>query len=108
MTVQEKKSLRRFIDKCEQRFRYQGSSLPESLETIRRYVDRYFNDAATQQLEPIKHELLTEALKDSVVAYWQARVDRDSEPSAFLIDLVDYVEKRSLYWFSYQQERWLK
>ena len=46
-------------------------------------------------------------LKDSVVTYWKTRTDPESEPPEFLIELVDYVEKHTDYWFSYFQEQWL-
>ena len=50
---------------------------------------------------------LLEILKNSIVTYWKMRADPESEPPAFLIELSDYIEKRSTCWFSYAQERWL-
>ena len=83
----------------------------ESIAMLQQYVARPYGmafDSVTQQWDPIERSLLLEALRDRIAAYWQWQTNQESEPSALLVTLIDYVEKESPYWFSYHQEQWLE
>ena len=81
--------------------------------SVKRFLKRYHTLLYGGYAIPLKVVSTSEespfiaVLKDSVVTYWRARTDPESEPPEFLIELIDYVEKHTAYWFSYSQEQWL-
>ena len=66
------------------------------------------HSTALKSIDTLEESWLLGVLKNSITAYWQMRNEPEGDPPEFLIELIDYVEKRSDYWFSYAQERWLE
>ncbi|WKN44278.1 hypothetical protein [Tunicatimonas pelagia] len=111
MDISERTLLQQYVMHVTKQCRVRDVSLPRSLKRVQRYLTDFHGSVGVPSdnlSNPIDRYPFLAALKKSVVVYWRMEADVHIEPPDFLIDVIDYIERISPYWFSYQQGQWLE